>query len=200
ATVLALTKRCHLNYPLKWDQHFRDYTRMVDHLGAPSAAEQEYYLQCRAEVRKRYAIRRVDYAPFEPASETRGAPYPRADLSSAIAFDGSAPVAERHGIDARPGLIAQTRFDALGQDEKIALAQELFVVLGIEQRMMARRDLNKYAVYRAGLRHALRDLYAGWFQDFCLDNLVTLRFAPEHDYMTPFEEWVQQGRFQPAPA
>jgi len=171
--ALYLTKRSHLNFPNLWDKHFVDMLRLLT---------------------KVTKVSNEDF--FEISNHIRT--YVHDDLHKAIAFDQGKPAYERCKTDLSKADLSKNLFDALPYLDRCRLAQEEFIVIGIERFYLRDRGLPKQAVYARGLMKTVRDLSRGWFQDFCLDNMRALWVVPGHDFMGAFERAERNGELRPA--
>lgn len=68
------------------------------------------------------------------------------------------------------------------------------MVIGIERFYLHDQNLNHKQVYSRGLVKTIRDLFTGWFQDFCLDHIEQLARIPKHDFLTRFEMAKEAGQ------
>ena len=195
--LLYLTKRSHASLKINFAKHLFDLVRLKPKATAFSEGELLYY-----EARKREFLERVAKFPSifgaiacndEVASNDKVLPaldqirYASDDIRRAVAFRKGRPIVERCRRPNSAG-IERDLYESLTRQDQLRLAQEEFFVTGIERFYMSNRRLSKRDVYVRGLLKTTRDLFTGWFQDVCFDNMERLVRVPEHDFIGRFEQ------------
>jgi len=196
---LYLTKRSHANLPGNFEKNLQDLLLLKKYVGAITEQEEAYYQQRKKECKNRFEKFRTSRFTmdlpnedfFELSNHVRV--FEHDDIHKAIAFEKGQPVYQRCKRDLDRAKIDRDMFLALPPDIRIHKPQEEFMVIGIERFYMHDRSMNQKQVYSRGLVKTIRDLFTGWFQDFCLDNIDLLARIPDHDFLSRFETAEKAG-------
>jgi tetratricopeptide (TPR) repeat protein len=199
--LLFLTKRAHINIPYNFEKSLSDVLSLKPHTTPFMAQELSYYKTRKAECWRRFkqhssrftlSVSNEEF--FAVSNHIRE--YEHDDVHRAVAFTKGHPLFEQCKRDLNSAKIDRDLFEALPVEEQIRLPQEEFFVIGIERFYMKDRNLPKRAVYTKALVKTIRDLFTGWFQDFCLDNIEKLAVIPNHDFIGRFEEAERNGELR----
>jgi tetratricopeptide (TPR) repeat protein len=87
-------------------------------------------------------------------------------------------------------------FEQLPMSDRLRMVQEEFMVIGLERFYLHDRSLGLDAVYSKGMHKTIRDLFVGYFQDFCIDHIDQLLQRPAHDFIERFECALREGRMR----
>jgi tetratricopeptide (TPR) repeat protein len=198
---LYLTKRAHINVPVNFEKNLSDLLTLKRHATPFTTQELQYYRTRKAECWRRFkqdssrftlSVSNEEF--FALSNHIRE--YEHDDLHRAVAFTKGKPLFERCKRDLNSAKIDRDLFETLPVEDQLRLPQEEFFVIGIERFYMKDRSLPKRAVYSKGLIKTTRDLFTGWFQDFCLDNIDKLAVVPKHDFVGGFEEAERNGELR----
>ena len=200
--VLYLTKRAHANLPGNFEKNLQDLISLKRHVSDFSDVEIDFANKRKEECRERFAKFRTSRFSldlpnedfFELSKHVRF--YEHDDVHKAIAFEKGKPVYERCKRDVTRAKIDQDMFLALPKEVQLRMPQEEFIVVGIERYFMHDRKLTKKMVYSLGLVKTIRDLFVGWFQDYCLDNIDHLSRVPSHEFLDRFLEAEKEGEIR----
>lgn len=197
--VLYLIKRAHANVPVHYNKTIRDVIRLKPLVGEIDAAQQAFYLQRKSECQKRYALHRQRFSLairnedfFDLSNHVRL--YEHDDLHEAVAHDPGQPLYKRCKRDLTLAKIDTDLFEALSPQDQLRMVQEEFMVIGVERFYLQNKTLTPQQAYEQGMHKTIRDLFVGYFQDFCIDNIDRLLAPPAHNFLAQFEAAVRAGR------
>lgn len=197
--VLYLTKRSHANVPVHYNKTMRDILRIKSLIGPITDAQTEFYKARKQEVQDRYslhrqrfslAIRNEDF--FDTSNHIRF--YEHDDLHEAVAHDPGQPLYKKCKYDLSLAKIDIDLFEKLSPQDRLRMVQEEFMVIGIERYYLHNRKLNLRQVYDLGMHKTIRDLFVGYFQNFCIDHVDELITPPPFDFIARFTEAERTGR------
>jgi tetratricopeptide (TPR) repeat protein len=120
--------------------------------------------------------------------------YEHDDLHEAVAHDQGSPLYKRCKRDLSKARIDVDLFEQLPMSDRLRMVQEEFMVIGLERFWLHDRSLGLDAVYSKGMHKTIRDLFVGYFQDFCIDHIDQLLQRPAHDFIERFECALREGR------
>jgi hypothetical protein len=200
--ILYLTKRSHANLPGNFEKNLQDLMTLKPHVSTFSDVEMDYYNKRKDECRSRFAKFRTSRFSldlpnedfFELSNHVRL--YEHDDVHKAVAFEKGKPVYERCKRDVTRAKIDKDMFLALPKEIQLRMPQEEFIVIGIERYFLHDRQMSKKMVYSLGLVKTIRDLFTGWFQDYCLDNIEHLGRIPKHEFLDRFLEAEKAGEIR----
>jgi hypothetical protein len=189
--TLFLIKRAHVNIPVHYAKTMLDIIAMTPRLGAFSPSQHDFYKLRKKECRERYDLHRQRFSLsvsndtfFAVSDHVRV--YVHDDLHDVLAFESNAPLYKRCKKDLEKAKIDVDLFEELSDENKLRMVQEEFMVIGIERFFMQDRSLQKNSVYQQGMHKTIRDLFVGYFQDFCIDHINELLKPPAHDFVKAF--------------
>ena len=202
--VLYFTKRAHANIPVLYDKTIRDLLALKQHASDPKPDTVAYYRARKKECQDRYLANRQRFQLsvsneefFALSNHIRT--YEHDDLHEAVAYDQGFPIYRRCKRDLNKAKIETDLFEALSETDQLRMVQEEFMVIGVERYYVPDKSLSREAVYGRGMHKTIRDLFVGYFQDFCIDNLDKLQAAPEFDFLKRFDDGVASGRIRTLP-
>lgn len=197
--VLYLIKRAHANVPVHYQKTIRDVVRLRPLIGEISDEQQAFYKQRKSECKERYALHRQRFSLsirnedfFDTSNHVRL--YEHDDLHEAVAHTPGEPLYKRCKRDLTLAKIDVDLFEALSMQDRLRMVQEEFMVIGIERFYLQDKSLTPRQAYQRGMHKTIRDLFVGYFQDFCIDHAHLLLEPPAHDFVARFEGALQQGR------
>jgi tetratricopeptide (TPR) repeat protein len=201
ANLLYLTKRAHINVPVNFEKNLSDLISLKRHTSSFTEQELNYYKTRKAECWRRFkqntsrftlSVSNEEF--FALSNHIRE--YEHDDVHRAVAFTQGKPLFERCKRDLNSAKIDRALFGALPAEDQIRMPQEEFFVIGVERFYMQDRTLPKRAVYSKALVKTIRDLFTGWFRDFCLDHIDKLAVVPKHDFIGRFENAERKGELR----
>lgn len=199
AEALYLIKRAHANVPVHYQKTIRDVIRLKPLLGEISAEQQAFYKERKAECQKRFALHRQRFSLsirnedfFDTSNHVRL--YEHDDIHEAVAHAPGQPLYKRCKHDLTLAKIDIDLFEALSPQDRLRMVQEEFMVIGVERFYLQNKSLTPPQVYQQGMHKTIRDLFVGYFQDFCIDHINLLLEPPAHNFVARFDEAVQAGR------
>lgn len=197
--ALYLIKRAHANVPVHYDKTIRDVIRLKKWVGDFTTPERRFYEQRKRECQDRYALHRQRFSLaiknedfFALSNHVRI--YEHDDLHEAVAHESGAPLYKKCKRDLSKAKIDIDLFEQLTPADRLRMVQEEFMVIGVERFYLHDRTLGCQAAYAKGMHKTIRDLFVGYFQDFCIDNIDHLLRAPDFDFIARFEQAVREGR------
>jgi hypothetical protein len=197
--VLYLIKRAHANVPVHYDKTIRDLIDLKPRLGEFSPAQLDFYHQRKRECQERYQLQRQRFSLsirnedfFDLSNHVRL--YEHDDLHEAVAHTPGQPLYKRCKRDLTLAKIDTDLFEQLSMQDRLRMVQEEFMVIGVERFYLSDRSLPREEVYRRGMHKTIRDLFVGYFQDFCIDHADRLLVPPAHDFVAAFEAALREGR------
>lgn len=199
--VLYLIKRAHANVPVHYGKTIRDIIRIKPLSGLINKAQQTFYLQRKKECQSRYLLHRQRFSLsvrnedfFDLSDHVRT--YVHDDLHEAVAHDLYQPLYKRCKRDLSLAKIDVDLFESLTMQDRLRLVQEEFMVIGLERFYLQDKTLTLRQIYRKGMHKTIRDLFVGYFQDFCIDHIDQLQEPPLHDFVERFESALRDGRIR----
>ena len=199
--VLYLIKRAHANVPVRYDKTIRDIIQLKPLLGAIDDAQRAFYLERKKECQSRYLLNRQRFTLsvrnedfFDLSDHVRI--YVHDDLHEAVAHELNHPLYKRCKRDLSLAKIDVDLFEALSMEDRLRMVQEEFMVIGLERFYLLDKTLTPRQVYRKGMHKTIRDLFVGYFQDFCIDHIDQLLEPPPHDFVQRFESALCDGRIR----
>jgi hypothetical protein len=196
--VLYLIKRAHANNPVGFEKTVADMLLLKPHAATVSPAEMEFYKSRKKESKDRFAGSRQRFVLsisnedfFALSNHVRT--YVHDDVHAAIAHEQGRPVYLRCKRDATKAKIDTDLFEAMSLEDRLRMVQEEFIVIGIERNYVNNRQLSREEVYTRGMMKTVKDLFLGYFQDFCLDNFDALQSPPSFDFLKRFDDGVASG-------
>ncbi len=197
--VLYLVKRAHANVPVHYDKTIRDLIDLKPRLGEFSQTQLDFYRQRKRECQERYQLQRQRFSLsirnedfFDLSNHVRL--YEHDDLHEAVAHTPGQPLYKRCKRDLTLAKIDTDLFEQLPMQDRLRMVQEEFMVIGVERFYLQERSLPRQEVYRRGMHKTIRDLFVGYFQDFCIDHIDRLVESPTHDFIAAFEAALREGR------
>ncbi len=199
--VLYLIKRAHANVPVHYDKTIRDIIQLKPLSGSISGDQQTFYLERKSECQSRYNLNRQRFSLSVPNEDffdlsDHVRTYVHDDLHEAVAHEPNRPLYKRCKRDLSLAKIDVDLFEALSMDDRLRMVQEEFMVIGLERFYLHDKALTPQQVYRKGMHKTVRDLFVGYFQDFCIDHIVQLLQPPRHDFVGRFEAALRAGRIR----
>lgn len=199
--VLYLIKRAHANVPVHYDKTIRDLTQIKTLLGPIEEAQQAFYQERKKECQSRYLLNRQRFSLavsnedfFDLSDHVRT--YVHDDLHDAVAHELNRPLYKRCKKDLSLAKIDIELFEALSMSDRLRMVQEEFMVIGLERFYLHDKTLTPRQIYRKGMHKTIRDLFVGYFQDFCIDHIDQLFEPPSHDFVERFETALRNGRIR----
>lgn len=189
--ALYLIKRAHANIALNFQKTIIHMKLLHAQVAAFSAAELAF-----CEARKKECLGRFEKHPsrftldvsnddfFAVSNHIRT--YEHDDLHKAIAFNKGRPVYERCKRDLSSARIDQDLFLEMPIEDQTLMLQEEFIVVGLERFYFHNRALANGQVFWLGMLKTMRDLFTGWFQNYCLDHVGRLSVPPNYDFVARF--------------
>ena len=197
--VLYLIKRAHANVPVHYDKTIRDLIDLKPRVGEFSQAQLDFYRQRKRECQDRYQLQRQRFSLsirnedfFDLSNHVRL--YEHDDLHEAVAHTPGQPLYKRCKRDLTLAKIDTDLFEQLSMEDRLRMVQEEFMVIGVERFYLHEHTLPCAQVYRRGMHKTIRDLFVGYFQDFCIDHIDRLVQPPPHDFIGAFEAALHEGR------
>ncbi len=199
--VLYLIKRAHANVPVHYDKTIRDIIRLKPHLGTIGDDEQAFYLLRKQECQSRYALQRQRFSLsvrnedfFDLSDHVRA--YVHDDLHEAVAHEPDQPLYKRCKHDLTLAKIDIDLFESLSAEDQLRMVQEEFMVIGLERFYLHDNSLPLDEIYLRGMHKTIRDLFVGYFQDFCIDHIDQLLKPPAYNFVNRFESALRDGRIR----
>ncbi|MCK9541878.1 MAG: tetratricopeptide repeat protein [Novosphingobium sp.] len=128
--------------------------------------------------------------------------YVHDDLHETVAFTPGQPLFRKCKRDLSLAKIDTDMFEALSFEDRLRMVQEEFMVIGLERFFIPNRSIPRAEVYARGMHKTIRELFVGYFQDFCIDHVVELSTPPPFDFVERFLTAEREGRIRrtdPAP-
>ncbi len=199
--VLYLIKRAHANVPIGFGKTIRDLLLLKPKILGFSAAEKEFGRLRKQECSDRYRLQRQRFSLslrnedfFDLSNHVRQ--YEHDDLHEAVAHYPNGPLYKRCKHDLNLAKIDVPLFQALTPEDQRRMVQEEFMVIGLERFYLHQPHLSTADVYRLGMYKTIRDLFVGFFQDFCIDHIDQLQQPPPYDFVERFNQARQSGRIR----
>ncbi len=199
--VLYLIKRAHANMPIGYRKTITDLLQLKSMIRGFSEAEREFGALRKKECTDRYksqrqrfslSLRNEDF--FDLSNHVRQ--YEHDDLHEAVAHYPSGPLYKRCKHDLNLAKIDVPLFEALTPEDQRRMVQEEFMVIGIERFYLRNPTLSTADAYRLGMHKTIRDLFVGFFQDFCIDHIDELTQLPPFDFIERFHQARKAGRIR----
>ncbi len=197
--VLYLIKRAHANVPVHYDKTIRDIIQLKPLISPIGSEEQTFYLTRKRECQSRYMLNRQRFSLsvrnedfFDLSDHVRT--YVHDDLHEAVAHELNQPLYKRCKRDLSLAKIDVDLFELLSVEERLRMVQEEFMVIGLERFYLHDKSLTPPEVYARGMHKTIRDLFVGYFQDFCIDHIDQLLAPPAYDFVERFESALRDGR------
>lgn len=197
--VLYLIKRAHANVPVHYAKTIRDIIQLKPLLGYINKAQHAFYLERKKECQSRYMLHRQRFSLsvrnedfFDLSDHVRT--YVHDDLHEAVAYVPNQPLYKQCKRDLSLAKIDVDLFEALSMDDRLRMVQEEFMVIGLERFYLHDNTLSPKQVYMKGMHKTIRDLFVGYFQDFCIDHINSLLEPPPYDFVERFQTALRDGR------
>jgi tetratricopeptide (TPR) repeat protein len=199
--VLYLIKRAHANVAVHYDKTIRDLLQLKPLIGEFSEAQQAFYEARKRECHERYqlnrqrfklAIKNEDF--FDNSDHIRF--YVHDDLHEVVAHHDDGPLYKKCKRDLSLARIDVDLFEKLSHEDQLRMVQEEFMVIGLERFFFHDRSLSPPQVYEKGMHKTMRDLFVGYFQDFCIDHVDELVIPPPFDFLDRFVKAEREGRLR----
>ncbi len=190
--VLLALKWSHIHLPVHWEKNIADFHAMLAEGPPLSASDLDLMDMRRAEAEARLVrppsrSMAVSNSEFFRRSEERVGRVVPHDLLHEIVAYGERPMFESMKDKAELAVLSQARFEASPMRDRLRLAREESMVIGIERLAIPRARGGGWpaniAAFEAechayGLKRVSTTLSRGWFREFCLLHWLELR---EHD-------------------
>lgn len=200
--LLYLTKRAHANVPVFYAKTISDLITLKPHAGNFGSRELCFYEHRKRECRERYSTNRQRFSLaisnqdfFSASNHVRL--FEHDDIHEAVAHTIGSPLYKRCKRDLSTAKIEKDLFEALAPSERLMMVQEEFMVIGLERFYVHDKTLSNLQIYRRGMHKTIRDLFVGYFQDFCIDHIDQLLDPPPFDFIKRFACAVADGRVRP---
>lgn len=199
--VLYLIKRAHANVAVHYDKTIRDLLQLKPLIGKFTKKQQAFYEARKMECRERYelnrqrftlAIKNEDF--FDNSDHIRF--YVHDDLHEVVAHHKDGPLYKKCKHDLSLAKIDTDLFEKLSHEDQLRMVQEEFMVIGLERFFLHNRSLTPQQVYEKGMHKTMRDLFVGYFQDFCIDHVDELVEPPPFDFVDRFVTAESEGRLR----
>ena len=199
--VLYLTKRAHANVPVHYDKTIAHVLEIKPLVGSFSEAQLAFGAARKQECTERYALNRQRFSLsirnedfFDNSDHIRF--YVHDDLHEVVAHHEDGPLYKKCKHDLSLAKIDTDLFEALSHDDQLRMVQEEFMVIGLERYFMQDRSLAAPEVYSRGMHKTIRDLFVGYFQDFCIDHVDELQTPPPFDFTERFVKAEKADRLR----
>lgn len=215
--VLYLIKRSHANFSVHFEKTLHDLIQLskvaldVDWSSRQEILDdtkilKDFYAARHNEAKERFGkvqdrikLNKSNDQFFRGGSNLRI--WEHDDVHKAVAKFPDFPMFLRCKWDVNSAKIERDLFERLHPKMQIWMVMEEAMVIGIERAGVTLADLgtafykesNSEKLYRQGLHKLTKDLCKGWFQDFILDNILSL-LNPDWDYLGQFEVSIRQGK------
>lgn len=204
AKLLYLIKRAHANNPVGFEKTVGDMLVLKPHATDITPAEMEFYKTRKKESQDRFAGSRQRFVLsisnedfFALSNHVRT--YVHDDVHAAIAHEKGSPIYLRCKRDVSKAKIHTDLFEEMSIEDRRRMVQEEFIVIGIERNYVNNRSLPPEEVYARGMMKTVKDLFVGYFQDFCLDNFDALQTPPSFDFLKRFDDGIASGEIHVLP-
>jgi hypothetical protein len=181
--VLMAIKKSHLDFPIRWWKHIRDYHFLKSRELTLDERHLAFMNQRRDEVRTRWAEKHGNVAPnlnmsneefFGKSQHLIGRTYEHDDLHFSTCFY-ERPLYERLKDDQTKALCVKRLFDALAFDDRVKAVQEEAFAIALERKaipnMNSGKDPMEGDAFRWAVMRICTTLTSGWFREFAQDNL-----------------------------
>ncbi len=199
--VLYILKRSHLNVPVFYEKGVRDMLELKPSIKEFSPGEEAFYRTRKQEIIERFALHRQRFTLsirnedfFDLSDHIRF--YVHDDLHEAVAHTPGQPLYKKCKHDLSLAKIDIDLFEELAHADQLRMVQEEFMVIGLERYFLHNRALNTAEVYEMGMHKTIRDLFTGYFQDFCIDHLDELMTPPPYDFVARFCDAESKGQLR----
>lgn len=199
--VLYFLKRSHLNVPVHYEKGVKDMLAIKPLIGTITPGQDAFYRARKQEIRERFSLHRQRFSLsirnedfFDNSDHIRF--YVHDDLYEVVAHHADGPLYKKCKHDLALARIDVDLFEQLSHADQLRMVQEEFMVIGLERYFMPNRKLTAQQVYELGMHKTIRDLFVGYFQDFCLDHLDELLAAPPFDFTQRFSEAERAGKLR----
>lgn len=196
--ALFLIKRAHCNVPVTYDKTISDLIKIKPFTHNFSEKEIDFYKARKEECNQRYQTQRqrfkLSISNEEFFKHGYARQYDHDDLHRAIAFTPGRPIFELTKKNIGEAKIDIPMFQSLPFSDQLKMVQEEFMVIGIERFYLHNTSIDCKTAYAQGLHKTVRDLFTGFFQDFCIDNIEKLSKVPDHDFIQRFNDALINGR------
>lgn len=224
--VLYLIKRAHANFAVHFEKTFHDLRILseaalidefepIDYVSGRSvifslcpeliaiyAARHNEAKERFGKIQERIKLNKTNEDFFRGGANLRT--FEHDDVHKAVAKFPDFPMFMRCKWDLTLAKIDRDLFERLDPKMKIWMVMEESMVIGIERAgfdatKVPSSEFPRQAqkLYRQGLTKLTKDLCKGWFQDFILDNVMSLD-KPDWDYLNQFEAALQAGKVRVA--
>jgi hypothetical protein len=199
--VLYLLKRAQGNVPVHYEKSTTGMLAIKPLIGKITPKLDAFYRARKREIAERFALHRQRFVLsirnedfFDNSDHIRF--YVHDDLHEVVAHHEDGPLYQKCKHDLTLAKIDTDLFEQLSPADQLRMVQEEFMVIGLERYFMPNRKLTAQQAYDLGMHKTIRDLFVGYFQDFCLDHLDELLAAPPFDFTARFAEAEQAGRLR----
>jgi tetratricopeptide (TPR) repeat protein len=199
--VLYLLKRAQGNVPVHYEKSTAGMLALKPLIGKITARQDAFYRARKREIAERFALHRQRFTLsirnedfFDNSDHIRF--YVHDDLHEVVAHHPEGPLYRKCKRDLTLAKIDTDLFEQLSPADQLRMVQEEFMVIGLERYFVPNRELSAQQVYERGMHKTIRDLFVGYFQDFCLDHLDELLAAPPFDFTARFGEAERGGKLR----
>lgn len=199
--VLYLLKRAQGNVPVHYEKSTAGMLAIKPLIGDITPEQDLFYRARKREIAERFALHRQRFSLsirnedfFDNSDHIRF--YVHDDLHEVVAHHADGPLYKKCKHDLSLAKIDTDLFELLSPADQLRMVQEEFMVIGLERYFMPNRQLTAQQVYELGMHKTIRDLFVGYFQDFCLDHLDELLTAPPFDFTARFSEAERAGKLR----
>lgn len=202
--ALYFIKRAHANNPVMFDKTARDLLRLKKYVTDATDEELAFYRTRKKECQDRFASNRqrfqlsVSNEDFFALSDHIRT-FVHDDVHEAVAHTKGQPIYLRCKRDRSKAKIETGMFEELDLQDRLRMVQEEFMVIGLERYYVPDNSLSAYEVYMRGMHKTIRDLFVGYFQDFCIDHLDRLQEPPDFNFVKRFDDGVASGEIRMLP-
>ena len=201
AEVLYLIKRAHANVAVHYDKTIRDILQLKPLIGDFSEEQSTFYEKRKQECWDRFNLNRQRFALaiknedfFDTSDHIRY--YVHDDLHEVVAHYQTGPLYKQCKHDLSLAKIDTDLFEQLSHEDQLKMVKEEFMVIGLERYFFHNRALKPAQVYELGMHKTMRDLFVGYFQDFCIDHVDELVTPPPFDFVDRFVKAETEGRLR----
>lgn len=198
--LLYLVERARANIAPFYGEAIGRLLHLKPLIGTLGEAEVAFYRARKKECAKRYTTGRQRFSLsianeefFRKSGHIRH--YVHDDLHETVAFTPGRPLFRKCKRDQSLARIEIDLFEALSRGDRLRMVQEEFMVIGLERYFIPDRGIPLAEAYGRGMHKTIRDLFVGYFQDFCIDHVAELA-APPFDFVRRFLTAEREGRIR----
>jgi len=194
-TVLWLTKKSHITFPIRWQKNIADLHWLKSQSREPTTKEWHYYQVRKAEHVARFGDRvaklNVSNEQFFERSARIGRIIDHDRIHEMVAYEDR-PLFEKFKTDLTKASLDRKLFEQATLERQLRLVREEAMVIALERYIIPKWPATPVLpeiAYSQALQRVCTTLTSGWFRDFAIDHWPLVRF-PDKDFVSPVLDFL----------